>query len=76
MAAGERFPGASADVSLTLIFMALTAPVAPACSVTPTASTKIPGINQRLDPSIRIPNLPSMYGGVQTVATGPRSLTG
>ena len=53
---------------MTLSLIALTAPVALACSVTPTASTKIPGMNSTFEPSINRPIRPSTYGGVQTVA--------
>jgi hypothetical protein len=46
---------------VALIFIALTAPVAPACRVTPSARTKIPAVrmSSALDPSIRIPSRPS-----------------
>jgi len=53
---------------LTLSLIALTAPVALACSVTPTASTKIPGMSNTFEPSMRSPIRPSTYGGVHTVA--------
>jgi len=46
--------------------IALTAPVAPACRVTPTASRKIAGISRYLEPSIRIATLLRAYGGVLT----------
>ena len=52
---------------VTLSLIARTAPVAPACRVTPKEIRKIPGMNRRLDPSIRIPSRPRRYGGVHTV---------
>jgi hypothetical protein len=45
--------------SLALILTALTALVAPACKVTPSASTKIPGMNRTWEPSMRMPIRPS-----------------
>ncbi len=45
-------------VRRALILIALTAPVAPACSVTPSASRTIPGMVRAPDPSIRMPRRP------------------
>jgi hypothetical protein len=59
-------------VRLALILIALTAPVAPACKVTPIAMKMIPGINNAFEPSIRIPTRPRRYGGAQTAT--PRAL--
>ena len=54
--------------SATLILIARTAPVAPACKVAATASTTIAGMSSHFVPSIRSPMRPRRYGGVHTVA--------
>ena len=54
--------------SATLIVIARTAPVAPACRVAATASTMIAGMSSHFVPSISSPMRPRMYGGVHTVA--------
>ena len=50
-----------------LILIALTAPVAPAWSVTPKPSTNTPAMKSVLDPSMRIPMRSMTWGGVQTM---------
>ena len=53
---------------MALILTALTAPVAPACNVSPTARTTKPRMNKMCDPSMRSPTRARTYGGVQTTA--------
>jgi hypothetical protein len=52
--------GRRAAVRVALIFIARTAPVAPACRVTPSASARIPSVKMitPLDPSARMPRRP------------------
>ena len=47
-----------APVSLVLILIARTAPVAPACSVTPIANRMTPGMRRMSEPIISRPSLP------------------
>ena len=55
-------------MSLALVLIAVTAPVAPACNVNPRAKTKMPGMKSAWEPSMRMPMRPSRYGGAVTAA--------